>query len=224
MHAQQHGRLRPDRPLVVGGARAVRRPDLDEPRAGPHEHVRDAEPVADLDQLPARDDHLAPFRERGEREQHRSRVVVDDERRLRAGQAPEQRAEVILARPPLAALEVVLEVRVPGADLRHARERGLGERRAPEVRVDEDAGRVQHAPQRRLTRAAELREDRVDDRARIRARLISSRARSSAFRAAASTSSRGSATSRSSRSSSSIDGRSRSFTRRVSERARAEAR
>ena len=80
------------------------------------------------------------------------------------GQALEQRPEVILARPALASLEVVLEVRVAGADLRHARERSLGERRATEVRVDEDAGRVQHAPKRRLPRAAELGEDGVDDR------------------------------------------------------------
>ena len=45
--------------VVVGGARAVRRPDLDQPRAGAREHVGDAEAVADLDQLAARDEHLA---------------------------------------------------------------------------------------------------------------------------------------------------------------------
>ncbi len=89
---------------------------------------------------------LATLRERGEREENRSRVVVDDERCLRTGQALEERAEVILARPPLAPLEVVLEVRVAGADLGHAGERTLGERCAAEIRVDEDAGRIQHAP------------------------------------------------------------------------------
>ena len=159
MHAQQHGRLRPDRALVVGCARPIRRPDLDEPRTRPREHVRDAKAVADLDELAARDDHLAPFGESGEREQNRSRVVVDDERRLGTGQAPEERPEVILARAALAALEVVLEVRVAGADLHDAGERGLGERRATEVRVDEDAGRIQHAPQRRLPRAARARRE-----------------------------------------------------------------
>ena len=75
-----------DGALVVGGARPVRRADLDEPRAGAGEHVGDAEAVADLDQLAARDDHLAALGERGEREQHRAGVVVDDERRLGAGQ------------------------------------------------------------------------------------------------------------------------------------------
>ena len=71
--AQEERGLRPDRALVVGGARAVRRPDLDEPRARAGEHVGDAEAVADLDQLAARDDDLAALGERGEREQHRAR-------------------------------------------------------------------------------------------------------------------------------------------------------
>ena len=59
-----------DRALVVGGARAVRRPDLDEPRARAREHVGDAEAVADLDQLAARDD--AP---RGPRRARRARAA-----------------------------------------------------------------------------------------------------------------------------------------------------
>ena len=53
---------RPDRRLVVGGPGAVRRADLDEARAGAREHVGDAEAAADLDQLAARDDHLAARR------------------------------------------------------------------------------------------------------------------------------------------------------------------
>ena len=75
-----------DRALVVGSARAVRRPDLDEAGAGAREHVGDAEAVADLDELAARDDDLASLGERGEGEQHGGRVVVHDERRLGAGQ------------------------------------------------------------------------------------------------------------------------------------------
>ena len=89
--AQEQRGVRPDRALVVGGARAVRRPDLDEAGAGAGEHVGDAEAVADLDQLAARDEHLAPLGERGEREQHRGGVVVDDERGLGAGQPAEDR-------------------------------------------------------------------------------------------------------------------------------------
>ena len=106
------GRLGPDRALVVGGARAVRRADLDEPRARAGEHVGDPEAVADLDQLAARDEHLAALGERGEREQHRGGVVVDDERRLRAGEPAQERGDVVLPRAARARVEVVLEVRV----------------------------------------------------------------------------------------------------------------
>ena len=93
-----------DRALVVGGARAVRRADLDEPRARAREHVGDAEAVADLDQLAARDEHLAALGERGEREQHRGGVVVHDERGLGAGQPAQDRGDVILPRAARARL------------------------------------------------------------------------------------------------------------------------
>ena len=53
VHAQQQGCVRPDRALVVGGARPIGRPDLDEAGARASENVRDAEAVADLDQLTA---------------------------------------------------------------------------------------------------------------------------------------------------------------------------
>ena len=106
------------------GARAVRRADLDERRARAREHVGDAEAVADLDQLAARDEHLASFGERGEREQHRGGVVVDDDRRLGAGQPPQDRRDVILARAARAFGEVVLEVRVAAGDLGDALARG----------------------------------------------------------------------------------------------------
>ena len=98
VHAEQNRGLRPDRPLVVGRARAVRRADLDEARTRAREHVGDAKAVADLDQLAARDDHLATFGERSEREQHRRRVVVHDERSLRAGQTTKDPRNVVLAR------------------------------------------------------------------------------------------------------------------------------
>ena len=156
VHAQQQRRLRPDRALVVGRAGAVRRPDLDEARAGPREHVRDAEAVADLDQLAPRDDHLAALGERGESEQHRAGVVVDDERGLRAGEAAQDRRDVVLARAARAAGDVVLEVRVAAPDLDDTGERLLGERRAPEVRVDDHAGRVEHAAEARRPCGTEL--------------------------------------------------------------------
>src|SRR3970282_2787080 len=94
-----------------------------------------------------------PHRGGGEREREGGRVVVDDERGLGAGESREKRREMVLPGAALPMLEVVLEVRVAGADLRDPGERRLRERRATEVRVDEDAGRVQHAAKARLPRA-----------------------------------------------------------------------
>ena len=167
---RSEGRLRPDRPFVIGGARAIRRSDFDETRARPCEHVGYAEAVADLDELAARDDHLASFRESREREEHGRGVVVDDERGVGTGQAPEEGREVILARAAFTSLEVVLEVRVARPDLRHSPERSLRQRCAAEVRVHEDPRGVQHASQRWLPRTLELGEDGVDDSARIATR------------------------------------------------------
>jgi hypothetical protein len=147
--SKQHCGLGADGILVVGGARAVGRSDLDELRAGPGQHVRDAEPVADLDQFAARDDYLAALGERGEGEQDGRGVVVDDERRLGACQALQRRGSVILSRASPSGGQVELEIGVAAPGRASPLERRLGERRAPEVRVDDDAGRVQHAPEAR---------------------------------------------------------------------------
>ena len=144
VHAQEQRGLCADCALVVVRTGAVRRPDLDEARAGPGEHVRDAEPVADLDQLATRDEHLTSFRERREREQHRPRVVVDHDRGFGAGQAAEDPADMILARAPCPGGEVVLEIRIGAARVLHALQRGLRKRGPPEVRVHDHPGRVQH--------------------------------------------------------------------------------
>ena len=156
VHAQQQRGLGPDRGLVVRRARPVRRPDLDQPRSRPGQHVGNAEAVADLDQLAARDDDLVPFRERGHREQHRGRVVVDDQRSLGAGQAAQELGAVILPRTARTGPEVVLQVRVAARRVTDALERGRRQRRAPEVRVHDHPGGVQHPPQLRPARAVEL--------------------------------------------------------------------
>ena len=156
--AQKERRVGSDRALVVGRARAVGGADLDETRSRACEHVGDAEAVADLDQLAARDEHLASLGERGEGEQHRGRVVVDDERGLCAGEAPQESGEVVLARAARAGRQVVLEVGVAGAHLADALERRLGERRSAEVRVHDHARRVRDATQAGVPGGGELRE------------------------------------------------------------------
>ena len=147
MHAQQRDGLIRDRLRVVAGVGAVGRADLDQGGAGLAHHVGDAEAAADLDHLPARDDHLAAAGERGEREQQRRGVVVDGDACLRAGDAPQQPAEVRVARPAFAALQVEFQVGVAAPGLRHRLDRRLRERGAAEVGVDHDAGGVDRAAQ-----------------------------------------------------------------------------
>ena len=138
--------LRPtlgQRRLEVGGPRPVRRPDLDQLRAGAPDDLGDPHATADLDELAARDDDPATSGE-ADRERDRGRVVVRHERVLGAGQGD----QVLLGRPDACAatagLAVQLEQQVP------ARQRGgcLGDggrpRRSTEVRVDDDARGVDH--------------------------------------------------------------------------------
>jgi hypothetical protein len=167
--AQEQRGVGADRGFVVRGARPVRRAHLDEARARPREHVGDPESVPDLDQLPAGDDHLPPLRERGEREQHRGGVVVDDERRLGAGEPAQDPGAVLLARAARPARQVVLQVRVAAARLAHSLERRVCQGRPSQVRVHDDAGRVQHPPEARAPRVRELRAEAGGEVARIQA-------------------------------------------------------
>ena len=170
MHAKQDGGAVADRALVVLEPRAVRRADLDEAGSGAREHLGNPEAVADLDELTARDDNVAPFRERGNGEEDGGGVVVDDQRRLCAGEVAKQRCDVVLARAARAFLEVVLEIRVPARDLLDALEGAGRERGSAEVRVDDDSGRVENTPQPRRGRALEDVEGVGDDVLRLLAR------------------------------------------------------
>ena len=160
MRAQDGAGLRPQRGPVVGQAGAVRRADLDQPRAGLGDHLGHPEAAADLDQLPARDDHLAaPAGQRRHGQQHRRGAVVDHQRRLGAGQLAQQPLDVVVARAALPAAQVQLEVRVARRRARDGRARLVGQRRAPEVGVHHHAGRVEHAPQRRPQPLARPRDE-----------------------------------------------------------------
>ena len=136
-------------------------------------------------------------------------VVVDDERRLGAGQPTQDVRDVILPRPARAGAQVVLEVRVAARDLVDPRDRLLGERSAAEVRVHDHAGRVEDAPEPRPPRRARARRARARRGRRGRRRGGSPRAPAPARSAPPSTAS-GSSTPRAS---SSTDGRSRSLHR-----------
>ena len=154
--AQQRRRLVGDRLGVVAEVGAVRRADLDEARAGLAHDVGDAEPAPDLDELPARDDDLAPGAERRQREQQRGGVVVDRDARLRPRHPRQRVREVVEARAARARREVELQVRVARRRRPHRLDGRAREGGASEVGVDHDARRVDHAPQRRFERPRAL--------------------------------------------------------------------
>ena len=138
--------LRADR-LARSRARWVRLvvPTSTQPAPALRHDVGHAEGAADLDQLAARDRHLAAARQRVEHQQHRGGVVVDDGRGLGAGQLAEQAARH--------------GRRARRAGRRRGRTRGstaqrtprprpprslLRQRRAAEIGVQHRAGQVEH--------------------------------------------------------------------------------
>ena len=89
VHHQQRGGLLCDGALVVRCVGAIDGSYFHEPCAALHEHVRYPEATAYLARFPTRDDDLTTRSDRRKTEQHRSRVVVDGDRVLRAGQPAE---------------------------------------------------------------------------------------------------------------------------------------
>ncbi len=143
-----------DRALVVGAPRAVRGPDLDEVRTGLREDVGHAEPAADLDELAARHEHLAFACQRREHEQHRGRVVVDDETGFGPAREREERGTVILARAAPARIEPEFDVRV-ATRFGHRGPGRRAERRPAEIRVQEHARRVHDRAEQRRPRGVD---------------------------------------------------------------------
>ncbi len=136
--------------IEVGGVRAVCRSHFPQPCAALLNDVGDTERAADLDQLAARDDHFLSGGNGREKEQRAGGVVVGQHCRFAAEQRAAQLRQVLVAPSSGAFIEVELEIRVVGRDGGGTRpERGI-DRRAPKVRVDDDAGAVDHRPQRRF--------------------------------------------------------------------------
>ena len=78
---------------------------------------------------------------------------------------------MVLPRPARAGAQVVLEIGVTAAHLANALERSLGQRRTPEIRVHDDAGRIQRPPQARRAGRLELVAKPRLEVSRIRSRL-----------------------------------------------------
>src|SRR5438132_8591171 len=133
---------------VISTAGPIRRAHFAQLRAALLDHVGNAERTADLHQLSARDQHFAFRRNGGEQQQRRRGVVVREQRRLAAEERAADRLQVLIASAALALLEVELEIRVALGDRARALPQLWIDWRAAEVCVDDDAGSVDHPPQR----------------------------------------------------------------------------
>ena len=113
----------------------------------PHD-VGKPERAADLDELPARDQHLAPIREHAQHQQHGGRVVVHDHGRFGAGELAQQLLDqrITLATP--AGFQIELQIYRRGQRLRHGTHGLLGQQRAAEIGVQHRTGEIEHRPER----------------------------------------------------------------------------
>ena len=148
VHPKQRRRAWRDRLLIVRGPGAIRRPHLDHARTRQPHHVRHPEGSADLNELAARNHDLFALAKRGQRKQHGGRVVVDRQGCIAVEKRGEQSGNQRRTLPAAAALEVKLEVAVTRGD-RQRLNRGPGKRRAPQVGVEDHAGRVDYVTQPR---------------------------------------------------------------------------
>ena len=112
---QEERRRGAERASVVVGMGAVGRAHLAETRPTLRHHVGETERATDLDQLAAGNDHLALGGQGVEDEEHRGRVVVDDERGLGPGERREILDDEVVTLASPAGPEVQLQVgRPPG--------------------------------------------------------------------------------------------------------------
>ena len=151
---------------AVGGA------DLAQAGAGAGHDLGDAEGAADLDQLAARYRHLPAQGEAVEHQQHRGGVVVDDRRRLGAGELAQRVLDVVVAIAAAHAVEVELEVGRAPRRLGDGRDGLLGQRRAAEIGVQHGAGEVEHRPQARPPARGERRPGPLDQGALAEGRRL----------------------------------------------------
>src|SRR5262249_32775786 len=101
----------------------------------------------DLDQLPARNDDFLAGSQSAKDDHGSSGAIVDGGGGFRAGQLAEPIANDVLARGAFAAFEVHFEVEVAAGGFAGGTGSGIGDGRAAEVGVQNDAGGVNNAAQ-----------------------------------------------------------------------------
>jgi hypothetical protein len=144
---QQERGLGPDRLRVVVQVRPVRGPHFTEDGSASEHDVGDPELAADLDQLTAGDQDFLAMSERLQGEEDGGGVVVDDQRVLGAGEAPEEALHVAVARAAFLGGDVDLEIGVAGGHRRQPFQREWTQDRAAEIGVEHHAGGVDQGAQ-----------------------------------------------------------------------------
>jgi hypothetical protein len=130
MHAQQQRGLVSDGAGVIGGAGAIGGAHLDQFRAALGHDIGHAEAAADLDELTARDDHLAPGGQPGQHQHGGGGVVVDHQRVFGPGDLAQQGGGVDQPTPARAGLQVVFQRAVAGRHGAHGADGRLRQRGA----------------------------------------------------------------------------------------------
>ena|SRR5579863_6155234 len=148
MHAEEQAGAIGNGALVIAQARAIGGADFAEHGAAFVHDIGDAEAIADFDQLTARDDDFGAFRKRVENEKYGCGVVVDYDGRFGANQFGEQVSGVDVALAAFATRDIVLEIRVAGGGCVDLRKRGLRQRRAAEIGVQDYARSIDDAAER----------------------------------------------------------------------------
>ena len=142
MDLEEQRRVRPDGLGVVAQVRAIGRTHLAQAGPAPQHDVGDAELPADLDQLAPRHHDLAAAGQRLEGQEDGRGVVVDDQRVLGAGEAPQETVHVGVARSAFLGHEIQLQIAVGRGDRRHPGDRGVAEEGAAEIGVENDPGGI----------------------------------------------------------------------------------
>ncbi len=147
MDLQEKPSLGRDGRFIVGKAGAVGRSDFDDPRTGLTHHIRDPETSSDFNQFPARNNHFATLGDRGQGQENRGRIVIDDHRGLGTGELREQTDQRRVSATALSLFHVVLEIGIAGRNFQDPVRSRSGERSATEIRMQHDSGAVEDSAQ-----------------------------------------------------------------------------
>ena len=149
MHLQQRTGLLPDGPFIVREVRLIGGAYLPEMAAAQLHDIRHPEGAADLHQLPAGGDDLAPLGQGAEDQHDGGGVIVDHHGTLGAGEAAQQLFHMVVAASPMARLHVILQRGIAPCDVVYGVRRPVGQAATAQIGMENDAGGVDDRPQRR---------------------------------------------------------------------------